>query len=198
MCLLLETIKLEHGQLCNLPYHSRRMNASRQELFPLCSPIEPQNELVVPDQCRTGLFRCRVLYRKTIEQVEFIPQQPRTFTHLKIVQHNTIDYHLKLADRSVFNQLLAQHPDADEILIVKNGLLTDCTIGNLVLYDGKNWMTPAHPLLKGTQRQKLLENNQIQPKTIKANELNNYTVLGIINAFFDLTNMPTIKTNNIF
>ncbi|MFV0377250.1 MAG: aminotransferase class IV family protein [Mangrovibacterium sp.] len=198
MCQLLETIKLENGQLFNLSHHNRRLNAARQELFQGCPPINLSAYIQVPENCRKGLFRCRVLYSLQIESVEFFAQLPRTFLSLKLVEHNSIDYHLKYADRSQLTELLAMKGEADEIIIVKNGMLTDCSIGNLVFGDGKNWYSPATPLLAGTQRQKLLDTGLIKEKNIRPADLNNYRELGIINAFFDLGNMPRIKISNIF
>lgn len=198
MCQLLETLKLEDGQLFNLAYHNRRMNAARQELFPGCPELDLACCIQVPAACSRGLYRCRVVYSLQIESVEFLVQPQRSFRSLKLVEHDTIDYHLKYADRSQLNELLALKAEADEIIIVKNGLLTDCSIGNLVFWDGWNWDTPASPLLAGTQRQKLLDNALIRERNISREGLGKYLELGIINAFFDLENMPRIKINNIF
>lgn len=198
MYLLLETIKLENGQLFNLEYHSRRMNEARQELFPGSTPIQLEAEIQVPENCHTGLYRCRMLYAERIETIEFIPQHVRSFSSLKLVTNNTIDYHFKYADRTALNELFAKRENADEIIIIKNGELTDCSIGNLVFFDGEKWYTPSHPLLRGTQRQKLLENGEIFERNITSNDLVQYREAGIINAFFDIENMPRIKIENIF
>lgn len=198
MYLLLETIKLEDGRLYNLDYHNRRMDAARRELFGPASPIDLAEVIRIPDDCLDGLFRCRVVYAENIEKIEFIPQQERTFTSLKLVTCNDIDYHLKYADRTLLNELYAQRGEADEIIIVKNGEITDCSVGNLLFYDGQNWVTPADPLLKGTQRQKLLETGHIQEEFIFEPDLKTYQKAAIINAFFDLKNMPIIEIGNIF
>jgi len=46
---------------------------------------------------------------------------------------------------------------ADEVVFIKNGMVTDCSIGNLLFFDGHEWITPYIPLLKGTQRAFLLD-----------------------------------------
>ena len=92
MCQLLETIKLEDGQLFNLTYHNRRMNAARRELFGITSPIDLAEYIQIPETCIDGLYRCRIIYSKEIENIEFIPQKERSFTSLKIVSCNEIDY----------------------------------------------------------------------------------------------------------
>jgi len=198
MSLLLETVKLENGRLFNLEYHNRRMNAARLELFGVLPPVDLAEVIQVPDECCDGLFRCRIVYSNKIESIEFIPQQERTFSSLKAVSCDHIDYHLKYADRSLLNELYAQRGEADEIIIVRNNEITDCCIGNLLFYDGQSWVTPANPLLKGTQRQKLLETGHIQEEFIVLQDLGNYSKVGIINTFFDLKNMPIIEIDNIF
>ena len=196
MSLLLETIKLENGKLVNLKYHNQRFNKARKELFSL--PEQDLAELIeIPKNCKNGIFRCRVLYQQKIEKIEFIPHQLRTINTLKIVHDNTIDYSYKYADRSHLQKLYAQRESADEIIIIKNGLVTDCFIGNLVFFDGKKWITPDQPLLEGTQRQKLLDSGKIEKTTITVNDLFSFESIGIINVFYDLETMPRLKKEQI-
>ena len=193
---LLETIKLENGKLVNLSYHNQRFNKARRELFSL--PEQDLTELIqIPEDCTQGLFRCRVLYGQEIEKVEFIPHHPRIMTSLKVVHDDSIDYTYKYADRTQLQKLYDQRENADEIIIVKNGSVTDCFIGNLVFFDGKNWLTPDQPLLRGTQRQRLLELGLIKEARITEHELFNFELAGVINVFYDLGNMPRIKPQQI-
>lgn len=196
MCQLLETIKLEDGKLVHADYHNRRFNKARKELFNL--PEQDLTNLIqVPESCQSGIFRCRVLYQQAIEKVEFIPHQPRSIKSLQVVRDNTIDYSYKFADRSHLQQLYAQRGKADDIIIIKNGLVTDCFIGNLVFFDGQQWITPDQPLLEGTQRQKLLDNLEIKAARISENDLFAFELTGVINVFYDLNNMPRIKKEQI-
>ncbi len=197
MCQLLETIKLENGKLFNLSYHSQRMNAARAEIFDTIEPISLDDCIITPKEFKAGLFRCRITYSHEIEKIEFIPQNIRQFKKLKTVFQNEIDYHLKYADRRLLNDLFAKRGDADEIIIIKNGMVTDCTIGNLVFWNGKRWETPDTPLLKGTQRQSLLDKKLIFEQKISTYDLEKYSQIGIINAFFDLKSMPIIQIGNI-
>ena len=198
MCQLLETIKLENGKLFNLSYHNQRMNAARAEIFDTIEPIPLEDCIIIPNEFKTGLFRCRITYRHEIEKIEFIPQNIRQFKTLKMVLHDEIDYHLKYADRRLLNDLFAKRGEADEIIIIKDEMVTDCTIGNLVFWNGKRWVTPDTPLLKGTQRQSLLDKKLIFEQKISKYDLEKHTQIGIINAFFDLENMPIIKIKNIY
>lgn len=198
MCRLLETIKLHEGVLENLFYHNLRMNDARKELFMRNCSIHLEKEIRIPEELQKGLYRCRVTYGRNIDKIEFFPFQQRSFRFLKIVYHNNLDYHLKYADRSLLDELYAQRESADEVIIVKNRAVTDCTIGNLVFYDGEKWITPDTPLLRGTQRQALLDKKLITAGRIRETDLPGFQKAGIINAFFNLNTMPVIKTKNIF
>jgi 4-amino-4-deoxychorismate lyase len=196
MSQLLETIKLENGRLVNLKYHNARFNKARKELFSL--PEEDLAELVqIPATCLTGVFRCRIVYQHVIEKVEFIPDQPREIHSLKVVENNTIEYPYKYANRNTLQELYCQRGDADEVIIIKNGLVTDCSIGNLVFFDGKKWLTPDQPLLHGTQRENLLEQGKISEARISEKSLSKFSLAGIINTFYSLENMPCIKKEQI-
>lgn len=196
MSLLLETIKLENGKLINLNYHNQRFNRARKEIFSL--PEKDLADLIqIPKEFNEGTYRCRVVYQKEIEKIEFIPHHPRTINSLQIVHDNDIVYNHKFTNRTHLQKLYEQRDDADEIIIVKNGLVTDCFIGNLVFFDGEKWVTPDQPLLRGTQRQKLLDEGQIQEEKITERDLFNYEMVGIINVFYNLENMFRIATKMI-
>lgn len=196
MSLLLETIKLENGKLINLNYHNQRFNRARKEILSL--PEKDLADLIqIPEKFSEGTYRCRVVYQEKIEKIEFIPHQPRMINSLQIVHDNDIVYDHKFADRTNLQKLYKQRGDSDEIIILKNGLVTDCFIGNLVFFDGQKWITPDHPLLRGTQRQKLLDEGQIQEEKITEKDLFNYEMVGIINVFYNLENMPQIAIDMI-
>jgi len=196
MSLLLETIKLENGKLVNLKYHNQRFNRARRELFSL-PELDLADLIHIPEDCQNGTYRCRILYEQKILKVEFIPHHPRTINSLRVVHDDTIEYSYKFADRLHLQKLYNQRGDADEIIIVKNGIVTDCFIGNLVFLEGKNWLTPTTPLLKGTQRQKLLDNGLILEAKITEKDLMKFQIVGIINVFYNLENLPLIPVGQI-
>ena len=61
------------------------------------------------------------------------------------------------------NQLIEKRKHADDIIIVKNGLVTDSFYANLAFLKNGIWFTPETPLLLGVQRQFLLSQKTIQP-----------------------------------
>lgn len=196
MSLLLETIKLENGKLANLSYHNQRFNHAREKLFSL-SPQDLSELIKIPSQYKQGLYRCRVVYGKEIKKIDFVAHKPRQIKSLQVVYDNSIRYSYKYADRKHLQKLVDQRRNSDEIIIIKNHLVTDCSIGNLVFFDGEKWLTPNRPLLEGTQRQKLIDQRQIFPARITKYDLWNFQEAGIINVFYDLTNMSHIKNRNI-
>ena len=196
MCLLLETIKLENGKLANLEYHQQRFDWARQQ-YTEVQPLKLKEIIDIPEHAGKGLFRCRITYGKTIEKIEFIPYQFREIRSLKVVHDDSIDYTYKYADRSHLQKLFDQREDCDDIIIVKNEKVTDSFTGNLLFHDGSKWITPDQPLLKGTQRQYLLDTKQIIEKQLLFKDIFNYRVVGIINVFYTLNNMPVVKNIKI-
>ncbi len=87
--------------------------------------------------------------------------------------------------RHVHSLALIQADDIDDILIVKQGLLTDTSIANIAFYNGTHWYTPAHPLLKGTKRAALLEEGILQEKDIRPENLSSFSTVRLFNAMID-------------
>jgi len=176
--LLLETIKIAEGEIANLPYHQDRCDQSRQTLFQSADILDLASVIQPP---QTGLYRCRILYGEKLHSIEYIPYVPKEINSLKIVPSN-IDYALKYANRDALNTLLRSNKEVDEVIIEKEGYLTDITIANIAFYDGKQWVTPESPLLKGTMRAKLISEGFLQQREIRKEDLNNYTQVALINA----------------
>ena len=91
----------------------------------------------------------------------------------------------KSTNREELNSLYAQRETADDILVVRNGYLTDTSISNIALYDGNTWFTPSCPLLKGTKRAELLDKHLIQEKEILHTQLGSYFRIMLFNAMID-------------
>lgn len=198
MCLLLETIKIVDGKPQNLDFHQKRFENARKSMFGLKN-FDLLSEIIkVPEFAQNGLFRCRLLYKEKIEKIEFLPYNFRQIKTLRLVESNGIDYSYKFADRSELENLFAQKGDCDDIIIVKNGLITDSFAANLVFYDGQKWWTPDSPLLKGTKREKFLAEKTISACKIELSDLQKYSKVGLINAMIDLDTMPVIPIQNIY
>jgi len=189
--LLLETIKVEHGKACNLSYHQKRCDKSRIALFGSTTMLDLEALITPPSE---ALYRCRILYAEKIESIAYIPYTPKPIKKLKIVP-SSIEYRYKYADRGELESLLRGASDTDEIIIEKEGLLTDTTISNIAFFDGSHWITPAKPLLEGTMRSKLIEEGILLERDIRKEDIHDYTHVALMNAMlgFKILNHITIE-----
>jgi len=173
----LETIKALDGILYHLEYHQWRLDSvlqtKKSELQKLLSPP------------KKGLYRCRVVYTQSDIEVEYIKYSKRQVKKLKLIYDDTIEYEKKYEDREKLNQLFLDKGEADDILIIKNSLVSDTSIANVAFYDGNTWVTPSSALLEGTTRKRLLESGKIVLKEIKAEEIKGFQKIALMNAMID-------------
>ena len=180
-----ETIRIEDGRAHNLFYHNLRLNKTIYDHFGFNPQIDLKNLIDPPTK---GLFRCKVVYSDKIESIHYYPYTPKKIATLKIIEAN-IDYAYKYLDRSAIELLLTQKDSADDILIVKNGLITDTSIANVAFYRQGTWYTPKKPLLPGTTRQRLLDQGVLQEAPITIDELVSFEKMALLNAmigFFEM------------
>jgi 4-amino-4-deoxychorismate lyase len=188
----IETIKLLDGELKNLSYHQARFNRTRSELLGLETHPLLISQIPVLNGLDTGLFKCRVLYGKEIERIEYEPHFKLEVNSLKLVASDTVSYGYKYSDRSSLEALYEQRGSCDDILIVKHGCITDSYYANVVLYDGTGWFTPDTPLLPGTMRAHLLEKGSVREARIGPGDLGNFQKIRLINAMHNLEEGPEI------
>jgi len=194
---LLETIKVKNGRLQNLESHQERVDRSRFELMGLNDSLQLDSIIQIPDYAKQGIYKCRVVYGKNCGEIEFIPYQPKQVKTLKVVFDDEIEYSYKFSDRTDLEKLLLQRGESDDILIVKNGMITDTSYSNIVFYDGTDWFTPDQPLLKGTKRKLLLATGKIKSSEIKMDDLHKYLKFALINAMLDFDEGGGISVDDI-
>jgi len=189
--LLLETIKVEDTQAQNLSYHQKRFDKSRKALFGCEADIDLSALIKAPS---SDLYRCRISYDSQIRSIEYLPYKAKEIHSIKIVSAS-FDYRFKYANREAFTTLLQRFPQADDILIEKEGLLTDTSIANIAFYDGEKWCTPHRPLLEGTMRAKLLDEGFLHSMPIYKERLSDYTHVALMNAMigFKILKNPTLN-----
>ncbi len=192
MSQLVESLKLKDGVIQNLQYHQNRLNHAMNELFPDAEKIDLIKAILVPGNYNSGVFKVRVLYEDSIEKIEIEPYTFRIIQSLKVVHHESVDYHLKYTDRQVLQQLFVKRGDCDDIIIIKNGLVTDSFAANLLFFDGETWFTPTTPLLQGTKRQLLIDQGIISEKEIREEDISDFQKVGLINALIDFEEMPEV------
>ena len=160
MCQLIESIKVHNWQLQNISYHNERLNRSRQELFGIQEAADLSELVVLPGDLDGGTYKCRVVYSDIVHSIEFLPYIPRQINSLKIIDNDEIDYSYKYFDHTCFKDLMKDIRE-DDILIIKNGFVTDTSFSNIAFFNGKNWITPSTFLLNGTMRSFLLDSKKI-------------------------------------
>jgi 4-amino-4-deoxychorismate lyase len=197
MCLLLETMKVQNRRLQNIEAHNLRAANSRRILFGVEDRLDLRDFITLPDGLDGGIYKCRIVYAQTVQQVELLPYIPKRIQTLRLVLNNAIQYEHKYLDRSYFDKLL-HCADADDILIVQHGLITDSSFANVVFYDGKKWVTPTQPLFRGIKRRILLEKGLIHEEEIAQKDLHRFIHAALINAILDIGDIPFISTENIF
>lgn len=186
MCQFVETICIENGKPRNLSYHVQRLNLTMRTFFPESKPIG-EHELLTDIPNVQGLQKARVVYDENgIAECSFAPYTIRKINSIAIVEDNDISYSWKSTDRSALMRLREKAPDYDEVIIIKNGCVTDTSYTNLCFFDGKEWLTPDTPLLRGTIRQKLLDEGIIREARILKTDLHKFQSVSLINAMMPL------------
>lgn len=183
MCLFIESIRIENGVIYNLPYHNERLNRTRNVFWKDCTPINLIDYIRMPH--KKGIVKCRIVYEKEIKEIVYTPYSMREIDTHRIVHSDGINYTYKSTDREELNRLYVGRGDADDVLIVRNELITDTSIANVAFYDGCEWYTPQTPLLKGTQRAFLLDRQIIKEKEITLKQLFTYSRVTLFNAMIE-------------
>jgi 4-amino-4-deoxychorismate lyase len=112
------------------------------------------------------------------------------------VESNEISYDHKYEDRSKINELLNLRDSQDDILIVKNGFITDTSFANVVFQKNNEWFTTDSPLLRGTMRQLLLDSGVISLTSIRKNDIADFENFKLINSMLEW-DAPSIETSKI-
>lgn len=182
------------GKIRNLEFHQERLNRSRWKLFGLKDEIDLENIIKSGFNGAhplAGKIKCRIIYGEKIESIEFIPYQIKKINSVRLIENNEIEYPFKFEDRSAF-ELMKDSVTEDEIIIVKNGQITDTSYSNLIFFDGENWITPTSFLLNGTMRQLLLQSGKITEDEVNPKDLNRFISFQLINAMMDLDESPEL------
>ena len=172
-----ETIKCEDNEIFNLDYHNKRvantigLNINLQEyVYP------PTNELL----------RCKVIYNKNeITNVLYFPYVKREIKSFKILFDDKVEYSKKYVNREKLDELFLKKENCDEIIIVKNSIVTDTSIANIAIYYENSWVTSKNCLLKGTTRDRLIEEKKLIEKDISLEMLKNTSHIALMNAMID-------------
>lgn len=192
MSLYIETIMIGEGIPRNMAFHQARFERTRSRCLGLAEHPQLKDCVELPPDFMHELAKCRIVYGARIEQIDFMPYERRTVTSLKLVRDDSIQYPDKAEERSRLKELFEQRGDCDDILIVRKGWITDSYVANIVLWNGRHWDTPLHPLLQGTMRASLLARGDIRAVPIRIEHLKHYRKIRLINALHSLEEAPEL------
>ena len=177
-----ETIALVDGKPRHLDYHNRRYHRTMELNFGADPQFDLSDCMPAPESVGWPLARCRVDYGERIKSVACFEYAPRRLKRFKLVIADEADYSFKSADRKQLDDLYAERGKADEIIIVRDGKLTDTSIANIALLIKGSWLTPAAPLLQGTTRERLLEEKLLVRADITPDDLAKCQGFAVCNA----------------
>ena len=197
MCLLFETIHIMDGVPQHPAWHEARMSRASLELWGNEQVVNLDRILDIPTAWLSGSVRCNIRYDTEIREITFRHCEKRMIRSLKLVRCDAIDYHLKFSDRSELESLMGLRGACDDILIVKNGFLTDTSVSNIIFSDGDRWVTPANPLLKGTCRDRLVARGKLYEQDLRPEDLVRFAGFKLINALRDPEEQMVIPVSQI-
>lgn len=206
-----ETIMIADSVPCNLKWHQARVERTLKYHYGSCElpPLEDIIPALIINIAGSamdlqtggvasggmGIAKCRFRYNNGEWATEFEPYRPRAVNRLHLVRDNEIDYSFKFSDRCAIEKLFNERETADDVLIVRNGMITDTSIANIVFTDGLRFYTPDTPLLRGTCREQLISEGIISEVPVHVGNLDKYTHFMLINAMnpFDRERLLPVK-----
>ncbi len=183
----LETICIQNGQAQHLDFHQMRVNETFEQFFQEWEPFDVEElvaEQVLPTE---GTHRLRITYQEDPETIEILPYTKKEVKRFALVDTGEIDYGFKWAERGFFQTFLDAHPEADEVIFVKDGRIQDCSMANLAFLKEGIWYTPEEPLHWGTTRARLIIEEEVEEAEILVEELASYERVCLINVFRPLS-----------
>jgi len=196
MYLFFETIRYQNGILENVPFHQARMNRTLK-VFEKNTSIFINEIPLEFDFKMDEVYKIRILYNvEGNYKVEYELYKLKKINTVAISLINQEEYSFKYTNRHWLNEAL-EKAGTDEIIIVKDEIIKDGNYANLVFYNGTEWHTPKNPLLLGTHRARLIDENKIIQKEIKIMDLANYEKVKFINAMMLWDESPEIAINNV-
>jgi 4-amino-4-deoxychorismate lyase len=185
MSRLIESIKIENGRYKNLAYHALRMKRAWREIFNIDEPFDLADTIAKASAPAEGIYKCRLIYDSELQSIEFAPYNRRDVASLMLVSDDNIAYPHKFEDRRKLDDLFTRRANCDDVLIIKNGFVTDTSYSNIAFRKGNDWFTPSRFLLAGTMRQQLIDEGTIREAVVKVEDLPTFETFKLINALLE-------------
>lgn len=187
MSRFLETIRLENGAPQHLADHARRVAETLAHFFPAATL---DLTALTPPAAPPGRAKWRLVYADRLLTSEVVPYTPRPVGSLQAVAVEG-SYAYKSLDRRLLTEAFDRRGTADDVLLVRDGLLTDTSIANIALGNAgaSVWLTPAAPLLAGTTRARLLAAGRLRPAPLTLADVKRFTHIALFNALLPFGEM---------
>ncbi|MDG6882452.1 Branched-chain amino acid aminotransferase/4-amino-4-deoxychorismate lyase [Phocoenobacter uteri] len=194
---LFETLAIIDGKIQNIEFHQQRLDYAMKNYFHSNQAVTFLSKFAIPTQFQQGLVRCRLDYNASDFEVNFYPYNSKKIQTFQCIYTQDLDYQFKYADRQKLDNL--KNSNCDEIIIINNGFISDCTIGNLLFLKENQWYCSNHYLLKGTQLSSLISQQKVQLIEIKCEDIFGFEKIMMINALnpFDENRTVLISKDTI-
>ena len=183
---LFESICIQNGKILNSKWHEKRFQKAYLKYFGKSPYFKLLNEINIPKEFKKGNVKLRVLYGEKGREIQFEIYKHLKINTIRLVHTSNLNYPLKLIQRGNLNTLFERRGNCDDVIIVRDGQITDSSYANLIFFDGREWITPKYPLLEGTCRARLLANGQIKTANLGIKELKAFKGFKLINAMRDI------------
>ncbi len=183
---LFESLCIQNGKILNSKWHEKRFRKAYLKYFGKSAYFNLLDQIKIPKEFKKGNVKLKVLYGENGRETQFEIYKIQKINTIRLVHVSSLMYPLKLTNREKLNFLYEQRGDCDDVIIVRDGQITDSSYANLIFFNGREWITPKHPLLKGTCRARLLANGKIKLATLGIQELKAFKGLKLINAMRDI------------
>lgn len=197
MSQFIESIRIKNRKASNLEWHKRRVQNCFENFFHGSKVLDLEEIIENNPIEENGVFKFRIIYDNVSHQISVSPYIKKEINSLMCIHNDNINYSFKHNDRSELKSMFDKRGNADDILIIKNGLVTDSHYANVAFLKKDHWHTPKEPLLKGTQRAKLVAEKRIKLLEIKSNEINNFEKVALFNAMIPFEERIEISTEAI-
>lgn len=183
---LFETIKIHQQKIVHFENHFARMKHSIKALSGRDLQFELNEKIILQEIKNDDLLKCKILYNENDFEIEISNYEKRLIENIVFIDDDNISYPLKFVDRNCFLKHTQNLQTTTEPIFVVDGLLTDSSYSNIVLWNGNEWHTPKEPLFFGVKRNYLINKKLILEKEISINDIHQYQKISLINAMLDL------------
>ncbi len=185
MSRFIESIHIKNGAVQNIELHDIRVQQTRKKILNIDDGFSLMAFIHPPSHMMNLNIKCRIVYSERVQEVTYAEYTVRDIRTLKMCQADHVEYVHKFEDRSDINALFDK-AKSDEILMIKNGAVTDCRYYNTAFLKEGKWYTPSKPLLNGVKRSSLISKGVLNERQIYAKDISLYEKVSLINALTDL------------